>query len=71
MVFNFAASTLPLRRWGLAVPSHAQSKLKAVAVTVGDLGNPFFVQIAHGALTEGKKTIPSVKFTGRIEQLRR
>jgi len=48
---------------GLAVPSHAQSKLKAVAVTVGDLGNPFFVQIAHGAQAEAKKINPSVKFS--------
>jgi ribose transport system substrate-binding protein len=48
---------------GLAVPSHAQSKLKGVAVTVGDLGNPFFVQIAHGAQAEAKKINPSVKFT--------
>lgn len=48
---------------GLAVPSYAQSKLKGVAVTVGDLGNPFFVQIAHGAQAEAKKINPSVKFT--------
>jgi len=48
---------------GLAVPSHAQSKLKGVAVTVGDLGNPFFVQIAHGAQAEAKKINPSVKFS--------
>jgi ABC-type sugar transport system substrate-binding protein len=34
---------------GLALPAYAQKPLKAVAVTVGDLGNPFFVQIAHGA----------------------
>src|SRR5215510_419859 len=48
---------------GLAGPLYAQSKLKAVAVTVGDLGNPFFVQIAHGAQAEAKKINPSVKFT--------
>jgi ribose transport system substrate-binding protein len=48
---------------GLASSSYAQSKLKAVAVTVGDLANPFFVQIAHGAQAEAKKTNPSVKFT--------
>src|ERR1700756_4222111 len=48
---------------GLAGPLYAQSKLKAVAVTVGDLGNPFFVQIAHGAQTEAKKINPSVKFS--------
>jgi len=48
---------------GLASSSYAQSKLKAVAVTVGDLANPFFVQIAHGAQAEAKKANPSVKFT--------
>ncbi|HEV3210426.1 MAG TPA: ABC transporter substrate-binding protein [Chthoniobacterales bacterium] len=48
---------------GLAVPLYAQSKLKGVAVTVGDLGNPFFVQIAHGAQAEAKKVNPSVKFS--------
>jgi ribose transport system substrate-binding protein len=48
---------------GLASPLQAQSKLKGVAVTVGDLGNPFFVQIAHGAQAEAKKINPSVKFS--------
>jgi ribose transport system substrate-binding protein len=48
---------------GLAEPAQAQSKLKGVAVTVGDLGNPFFVQIAHGAQAEAKKLNPAVKFT--------
>ena len=48
---------------GLAGPLYAQSKLKGVAVTVGDLGNPFFVQIAHGAQAEATKINPSVKFS--------
>ena len=30
---------------GLAGPAFGQKKLNAVAVTAGDLGNPFFVQI--------------------------
>ena len=47
---------------GLAVPVLAQKKLNVVAVTVGDLGNPFFVQIAHGAQAAAKKINPSVKF---------
>src|ERR1700675_2170190 len=47
---------------GLAVPVFAQKKLNIVAVTVGDLGNPFFVQIAHGAQAAAKKINPSVKF---------
>ena len=34
-------------------------------MTVGDLGNPFFVQIAHGAEAEAKKINPNVKFTAQ------
>ena len=48
---------------GLAATSYAQKPLKAVAVTVGDLGNPFFVQIAHGSQEAAKKINPGVKFT--------
>jgi ribose transport system substrate-binding protein len=48
---------------GLTAPLLAQKKLNAVAVTVGDLGNPFFVQIAHGAEAQAKKYNPAVKFT--------
>jgi ribose transport system substrate-binding protein len=40
----------------------AQKKLNVVAVTLGDLGNPFFVQIAHGAEAAAKKINPGVKF---------
>src|ERR1700731_696392 len=47
----------------LAAPVFAQKKLDVVAVTVGDLGNPFFVQIAHGSQEAAKKINPSVKFT--------
>ncbi len=44
-------------------PGFAQSKkLNSVAVTVGDLGNPFFVQIAHGAEAKAKEINPQVKF---------
>ncbi|QSJ14913.1 ABC transporter substrate-binding protein [Nostoc sp. UHCC 0702] len=35
--------------------SNQNSTLKSVAVTVGDLGNPFFVLMAQGAETEAKK----------------
>ncbi|HZC36332.1 MAG TPA: ABC transporter substrate-binding protein, partial [Chthoniobacterales bacterium] len=47
----------------LTSPLLAQKKLNAVAVTVGDLGNPFFVQIAHGAEAQAKQYNPAVKFT--------
>jgi ABC-type sugar transport system substrate-binding protein len=33
----------------------AEKKLNSVAVTVGDLGNPYFVQIAHGAQDQARK----------------
>jgi len=46
-------------------PLLAQKKLNGVAVTVGDLGNPFFVQIAHGAEAAAKKINPTVKFTAQ------
>lgn len=45
-----------------STPVFAQNKLNSVAVTVGDLGNPFFVQIAHGAEAAAKKINPDVKF---------
>jgi ribose transport system substrate-binding protein len=49
---------------GLTAPAFGQKKpLNAVAVTVGDLGNPFFVQIAHGAEAKAKQINPKVKFT--------
>src|SRR4051794_25778293 len=48
----------------LATPAFAEKKsLNAVAVTVGDLGNPFFVQIAHGAEQKAKEINSKVKFT--------
>jgi ribose transport system substrate-binding protein len=50
---------------GLAGPALGQKKLNSVAVTVGDLGNPFFVQIAHGAQDQAKKFNPAVKFTAQ------
>jgi ribose transport system substrate-binding protein len=43
-------------------PVYAQTKLNSVALTVGDLGNPFFVQIAHGAEAAAKQINPNVKF---------
>jgi ribose transport system substrate-binding protein len=51
-----------LLAFSLTTPLFAQKKLSTVAVTVGDLGNPFFVQIAHGAQAAAKKINPSVKF---------
>ncbi len=41
----------------------AGKELKSVGLTVGDLGNPFFAQIAHGAAAQAKTYNPDVKFT--------
>ncbi len=47
----------------LVGPLHAADKeLKSAAVTAGDLGNPFFVQIARGAESKAKEVNPKVKF---------
>jgi ribose transport system substrate-binding protein len=47
----------------LMTPGLAQNKkLDSVAVTVGDLGNPFFAQIARGAEVKAKEINPAVKF---------
>jgi ribose transport system substrate-binding protein len=48
---------------GLAAPAFAETKLNSVAATVGDIGNPYFVQIVHGAEAQAKKFNPAVKFT--------
>jgi ribose transport system substrate-binding protein len=63
MRFGIKTSLCLLSVIGLAAPAFAQKKLNGVAVTVGDLGNPFFVQIAHGAEASAKKINPGVKFT--------
>src|SRR6202171_3133778 len=48
----------------LAIPAFAETKkLNSVALTVGDLGNSFFVQIAHGAEAKAKEINGKVKFT--------
>jgi ribose transport system substrate-binding protein len=41
----------------------ADKELKSVGLTVGDLGNPFFNQIAHGAADQAKTYNPNVKIT--------
>ncbi len=47
----------------LATPTFAETKkLDSVALTVGDLGNPFFVQIAHGAEAKARQINGKVKF---------
>ncbi|MBV9997840.1 MAG: ABC transporter, partial [Verrucomicrobia bacterium] len=59
-----AASLSLITAVALTPPASAQNKkFNAVAVTVGDLGNPFFVQIAHGAEAKAKQLNSKVKFT--------
>ena len=62
---SFTASLTLVGVAMLTTPGFAQKQkqLNAVAVTVGDLGNPFFVQIAHGAEAKAKQINPKVKFT--------
>jgi ribose transport system substrate-binding protein len=48
----------------LTTSTFAESrKLNSVALTVGDLSNPFFVQVAHGAEEKAKEINSQVKFT--------
>src|SRR5207244_6795274 len=63
--FRFGIKTTAglLLALGLTAPLLAQKKLKAVAVTVGDIGNTFFVQIAHGADARATQYNPAVTFT--------
>jgi ribose transport system substrate-binding protein len=49
-----------------ALPTKAfaeNKKLDSVALTVGDLANPFFVQVSHGAEAKAKQINGKVKFT--------
>src|ERR1700719_1883602 len=41
----------------------ADKELKSVGLTVGDLGNPFFDQIAHGAAAQARTYNPNVKIS--------
>ena len=37
--------------------------LKSIGISVGSMGNPFFIALAKGAEFEAKKTNPNVKVT--------
>src|SRR5205085_7827837 len=45
-----------------SAPSGAK-ELKSIGVSLGSLGNPFFVALSKGAEFEAKKTNPNVKIT--------
>lgn len=49
---------------GMGLAAHAlaaDKELKSIGLTVGDLGNPFFAQIARGAEAQAKTYNPNVK----------
>jgi ribose transport system substrate-binding protein len=49
---------------GILTPVLSLAKdLKSVGLTVGDLGNPYFVQVQHGTEAQAKKYNPTVKVT--------
>ncbi len=54
-----AAATLALLA---AAPAQAKD-LKAIGISLGSLGNPFFIALAKGAEAEAKKINPNVKVT--------
>src|SRR5215471_16772134 len=45
-----------------SAPSHAK-ELKSIGISLGSMGNPFFVALSKGAEFEAKKTNPNVKIT--------
>ncbi len=48
----------------MPAPAHAADKpLKSIGITVGSLGNPYFVTIAKGAEAKAKQINPNVKVT--------
>jgi ribose transport system substrate-binding protein len=61
--FGITATASCLLLGNFTGPAFAETKLNSVAVTVGDIGNPYFVSIVHGAETQAKKINPAVKFT--------
>src|SRR4051812_16847631 len=57
--------TILLAATALAIGAGAASArdLKAIGISLGSMGNPFFVALAKGAEFEAKKTNPNVKVT--------
>ncbi|KNH09817.1 Ribose ABC transport system, periplasmic ribose-binding protein RbsB [Candidatus Burkholderia brachyanthoides] len=57
----FASVALALG-FSMSLSAHAASKeLKSIGITVGSLGNPYFVSIAKGAEAKAKQINPNVK----------
>jgi ribose transport system substrate-binding protein len=49
--------------FALSVSAASAKELKAIGISLGSMGNPFFVALAKGAEFEAKKTNPNVKIT--------
>src|SRR6185437_6180687 len=61
---RFMFKTLLLAGAALAIATSASAKdLKAVGVTVGSLGNPFFVAVGKGATDAAHRVNPDAKVT--------
>jgi ribose transport system substrate-binding protein len=57
-----AGAALCLLGGGAAAPASAK-ELKSIGISLGSMGNPFFVALANGAKFEARKTNPNVKVT--------
>jgi len=57
---SFAGAALAL---ALAAAPASAKELKSIGISLGSLGNPFFVALSKGAEFEAKKTNPDVKIT--------
>lgn len=63
--FPFLSAVLAFASVLLSLGGAAHAPLKSVGLTVGDLGNPFFVQVAKGAEAKARELGgPGVRFSG-------
>src|ERR1700739_4338919 len=62
IIRSFTLRLSLLLAFGLSEHSFAADKeLKSIGLTVEDLGNPFYVQIAHGVTDQAKTYNPNVR----------
>src|SRR5260370_32141367 len=57
---SFAGAAVAL---ALGSAPSAAKELKSIGISLGSLGNPFFVALSKGAEFEARKTNPNVKIT--------
>ncbi len=46
---------------GVATAPASAKELKSIGISLGSMGNPFFVALANGAKAEAQKSNPNVK----------